>query len=234
MARRVLRILRFLTPFPFERATRRVRMRRTSGRAASDFEVPQPTFFLVPDRPRVAPPGAPSSSPLFPGRNMKDSSVAPAGLFSPERQRRLIDALIARFSTCQTATAGVDQPARSGARRGRESTAFGSKWRHRRLSPATPRSHSANGMRPRTGVLHSTNTIRFGCEPNSIGSLRSTERRTPKGRLAIDRNRSSTRGGSATVRITKHQPGEQSKKEIDVKSTPPSGPSPRTFPGRAN
>ncbi|MEM6469550.1 MAG: FtsK/SpoIIIE domain-containing protein, partial [Planctomycetota bacterium] len=31
---------------------------------------------------------------------MNDSSVAPAGLFSPDRQRRLLDALIARFKVC--------------------------------------------------------------------------------------------------------------------------------------
>ncbi|QDV47350.1 hypothetical protein Enr13x_72590 [Stieleria neptunia] len=148
-------------------------------------------------------------------RTMKDFSVAPAGLFSPERQRRLIDALVARFETCQAQRQElINQHA---AQRDEEehqllSDRSGVTAECRRQRRITLGQWDAAEEKVFAG--YEEETVRLRSEINRLASL--YRKKTAEGKVAIERKVEARREAVLhQFEGRRHQPGEQSKKEIE-------------------
>lgn len=146
---------------------------------------------------------------------MKDSSVAPAGLFSPERQRRLIDALVARFATCQAKRQElINQHAgeRDEEERRLMSDRSGVTAECRRQRRITLGQWDA--AEEQVFAQYEDDTIRLRMELNRLASL--YRKKAAQGKLAIERKVEARREAVLhQYESRKHQPGEQSKKEIE-------------------
>lgn len=146
---------------------------------------------------------------------MKDSSVAPAGLFAPERQRRLIDALVARYETCQHQRQElINQHA---AERDEEEKQLLSDRsgvtadcrRQRRITLG-----QWDAAEETVFSRYEEDTIRLRMELNRLASL--YRKKAADGRDAIERKVEARREAVLQqYEARKHQPGEQSKKEIE-------------------
>ncbi|QEG02275.1 FtsK-like domain-containing protein [Stieleria maiorica] len=146
---------------------------------------------------------------------MKDHSVAPAGLFAPERQRRLIDALVARFETCQKQRQELIN--RHAAQRDEEeqqllSDRSGVTAECRRQRRITLGQWDA--AEEKVFTAYEEDTVRLRTELNRLASL--YRRKSAEGKLAIERKVEARREAVLhQFEVRRHQPGEQSKKEIE-------------------
>lgn len=146
---------------------------------------------------------------------MKDSSVAPAGLFSPERQRRLIEALIARFQTCQQqrqelinshATERNEEESHLLSERGDVTAEC---RRQRRVTLG-----EWDLAEEKVFAQYEDDTVRLKMDLNRLASL--YRKKAKDGKLAIERKVEARRDAVAQqYKARKHQPGEQSKKEVE-------------------
>ena len=146
---------------------------------------------------------------------MKDSSVAPAGLFSPERQRRLIDALVARFATCQKQR--QELISRHSAEREQEE--------HQLLTDRSGVTATCRRQRRKTlnewdaaeeNVFsqYEQDTLRLRMDLHRLASL--YRKKAAEGKEALSRKVEARREAvQQQYDARKNQPGEQSKKEIE-------------------
>lgn len=146
---------------------------------------------------------------------MKDSSVAPAGLFSSERQRRLIDALVARFATCQKKRQElINQHAteREVEEQQLLSDRSGVTADCRRQRRITLDQWDAE--EERVFAQYENDTIGLRSERNRLASR--YRKKAAEGKEAIARKVEARREAVLhQFESRKHQPGEQSKKEIE-------------------
>jgi S-DNA-T family DNA segregation ATPase FtsK/SpoIIIE len=149
-------------------------------------------------------------------RTMKDASVSPAGLFAPKRQRRLLDALVERFACCQSQRYELlerhtrereEEEKRLAASRGRVTEAC----RRRRRETLGQWDAAEESVFSH----YEDETVRLRMEINRLAAL--YRRKTADGRTAIE-NKVAARKAAVLEQYEarRHQPGEQSRKEIEA------------------
>lgn len=154
-------------------------------------------------------------SPLACFRTMKDSSVAPAGLFSPQRQRRLLNALITRFQSCQQQRQELidrhaAQRAEEEQRLMRDRGGVTAECRRQRRTTLD----QWDAAEEQAFVQYEENTLRLRGEIHRLASL--YRKKLSDGQQAIERKFQARRQAvQHQYDARKNQPGEQSKKEIE-------------------
>ena len=144
---------------------------------------------------------------------MKDSSVAPAGLFSPARQRRLLDALIDRFEVCERQRQELID--RHAVQRDEEEQVFQSD-RGRVTQDCRRRRREMlsrwDSEEEKLFARYEDDTIQTRTELNRLASR--YRKMASEGKAAIDRKFEARRDAVVQeYELRRHLPGEQSKKE---------------------
>ena len=146
---------------------------------------------------------------------MKDSSVAPAGLFSPDRQRALLDALVARFRTCQAERHQLitqhakqrDEEEHQLLSDRSDVTAECRRQRYTTLS-------QWDASEEKVFAAYEEDTLRLRNDINRLASL--YRKKLVEGREAIERKVEARRAAvQRQYDARKHEPGELSKKEFE-------------------
>lgn len=146
---------------------------------------------------------------------MKDSSVAPTGLFSPRRQRRLIDALVARYQTSQRQRqALIDQHAAQRAEEERQlaDRRGGVTAECRRQRRVTLDQWDA--AEEAVFATYEESTLRLRGDLSRLATL--YRKKSAEAQQAIDRKAEARRlAVHQQYESRKHLPGEQNKKEVE-------------------
>ncbi|MCD0462187.1 FtsK/SpoIIIE domain-containing protein [Roseiconus lacunae] len=146
---------------------------------------------------------------------MKDSSVSPTGLLSPTRQRVLLDALIARFQTCQGERQSLVR--QHAAQRDQEEQQLVAERNTvmaecRRQRYATLSQWDA--AEEKVYAAYESETLRLRNEVHRLASL--YRRKRSEGIEAIEHKVESRRAAvQHQYDSHKHEPGEQSKREFE-------------------